>query len=1198
MKRKSLIIISILAYIVSFAQKESIQRISIKSPEVAAYERVGEIPVDTYTGVPNISIPIYTLKSGDLSLPISLDYHAAAIKVDQEATWVGLNWNLNAGGVISTQIAASRAGEFTEDWKHLFEDLTFYKFESGDPDLIQYNKINGSHELNMPGLSGVNNFVCTDPADNDMSREIYVRTLKYGEGESQLHFANFMGYSFKFIYDKLSKKFIVIGKDNKFKIEGSPTQIGPITAPNGIKYYFNEIEIILPQDPTDVEFLNRATYPLRSTSLFLTKIESPNGRTINLRYKKYGTIKPIRSMTEVSYKGHPEFLDDYLYRYLSDGFEIQNSYLYQIESDDALVQFNVGSRVDIRGTGKKLNNVEIYDKTDNNKLLKRFVFAYDYFQGNTVGGEYIYDYYKWESIYFNNPDILNSVYYTDDEIYKRLQLLSLTEEVVNADGSKSSLPPHVFFYNSNSLPGKTSAARDYWGNYNGKENAGGKYYHTFLVQKTRTGEDETNKYPYVRTEYADNRYNPSTVAGWMLTNIKYPTGGTTSFFYEPHQFTNYNYFDVNTNANPTFASQTMMTSNVNATIPSDLTTPKEFITTTEMQVQLDIDIQNPLVYFWKNMLGANAQLLKYIYVNTPNGPIEVLSGYKVWALSDSTELTGHTNRHWSEKIMLPAGKYRLVANLPGTIPQTMPYANFPGARSIQISINQTTYKVSNGSGVRIKEIDQTEGTNTIIKKYNYIEEDGSSSGILMNPIKYARKKMLIYQGSTIQYYPEPNGGTGIAPPPTAKLLYYWIQSSQNMIPGGENKVGYNRVEVVNSGLRNSNSISNGKIVSKYWNKKNFTYDYYKPQEDPRNGNLLEQYVYNTSGSLQKEIKNTYTILNKEAYFVNAVVEDIYTGNEQDCRALPGNLYQMACPYGRTIAYIYPSTKYWIELTQSDEKLYTSNGEIASTVNYTYNAANLNVATVENITSIANETKKQYFIYPQNYLVNNQEYPYTLIDKNIINSPIEVVSSVKNQSGEFITNGIINSYDSKGNLIENKRLDISEKLPIANFKFSNKSGNGILGPDATTSYSPFSNYITKINCQYAISGNPVYINDKDVNRIVYLWGYNNQYPVAEIKNATYTEVENVVKRIFSITSLDDFSALSIPDETKLKDGSLQNALPSALVTTYTYQPLIGVSTITDPRGITLTYVYDSLNRLQYIKDTNGKTVQSFEYNYKH
>ncbi|MBP1677300.1 MAG: hypothetical protein H6Q20_1859 [Bacteroidetes bacterium] len=1187
MKKINLLIISSFVSLLSFSQRESIQQVSLKSPEVAAYERVGEIPVDTYTGVPKISIPIYTVKCGDLSLPISLDYHATAIKVDQEATWVGLNWNLIAGGVVSTQEPASRSGNYIDDWKHLFEKLTFYKFEPGDPDLIQYNKINGSHELNMQGLSGDNNFVCTYPSDNDISHELYVRTLKYGEGESKLYFANFMGYSFKMIYDKILQKNIIIGKDQKFNVDNFPNLI---IAPNGVKYYFNEIENVIPQDPDNIAFIDRTPYPLRSVAYYLTKIESPNGKSILLHYKKYGTIIPIRTMTENSYFNHPGNVDNYVYRTLSNGLEIQNSYLYQIESDNSLVQFNVDSRIDIRGKGKKLENIEIYDKI-NNKLLKRFVFKYDYFQGNTVGGEYIYDYYKWMSVFFNDPSKLNYVYYNNDELYKRLQLLSMKEEAINEDGTKVSMPPYVFAYNSNSLPGKTSAARDYWGNYNGKENSGGIYYHRFITERTRTGEDETNKFPYGGMDYADNRFNPSTVDGWMLNSIKYPTGGYTYFAYEPHQFTNYIYFDTSMDANPTFTSKSVLATNINATIPTEYTTPKEFTTTSEMQVQLNIDIQNPLPYYWKSMMGANAQLFKYIYVNTPNGPVEIISGYKGWALTDSTELTGQTNKHWSEKIMLPPGKYKLMASLPSSIYQTTPYASFPGSRSIQISISKTNYNVSNGFGVRIKEISQTEGANTIVKNFNYIEEDGTSSGILMSPIKFARKKMLIYQNGEIQSI----NGSKISPP-IPNLLNYWIQSSQNMISGGENKVGYNRVEVVNNGLKNSYRSNYGKIISKYWNKKNFTYDYYKPQEDPRNGNLIEQYVYNTSGNLQKEVKNTYTILNKEGHFVNLVVEDIYFGNEVDCNVLPGNEYERVCPYARTIAYIYPSTKYWIELTQRNEKLYTTNGEIVNTVNYTYNPANLAISMEEKISSNVNETQKKYFIYPQDYSVSNQEYPYTLINKNIINIPIEVVSSLKNQSGEFITNGIINNYDSNGNMVENKRLDIIDKLPIANFRFSNKSGNGILGSDATTNYSPFSNYITKATCQYTAKGNPVYIKEKDANSTVYLWGYNSQYPIAEIKNANYDDVENQVERIFSVANTETLSELSVPDELKLRDGSLQRALPNAFVTTYTYKPLIGIATVTDPREVTSFYEYDVFGDLKLVRDKSDNILSEYKYRY--
>jgi hypothetical protein len=71
------------------------------SPDVANLMKFIEIPVSKYTGTPQISIPIYTIQEGNYSLPISLDYNAHGIKVSEIASYVGLGWSLNAGGVVS-----------------------------------------------------------------------------------------------------------------------------------------------------------------------------------------------------------------------------------------------------------------------------------------------------------------------------------------------------------------------------------------------------------------------------------------------------------------------------------------------------------------------------------------------------------------------------------------------------------------------------------------------------------------------------------------------------------------------------------------------------------------------------------------------------------------------------------------------------------------------------------------------------------------------------------------------------------------------------------------------------------------------------------------------------------------------------------------------------------------------------------------
>ena len=74
------------------------------SPQAYAFAQYAEMPVSLFTGTPSISIPLFTIETGAYSFPISLSYHASGIKVSQEASWVGLGWNLNVGGSISRSV--------------------------------------------------------------------------------------------------------------------------------------------------------------------------------------------------------------------------------------------------------------------------------------------------------------------------------------------------------------------------------------------------------------------------------------------------------------------------------------------------------------------------------------------------------------------------------------------------------------------------------------------------------------------------------------------------------------------------------------------------------------------------------------------------------------------------------------------------------------------------------------------------------------------------------------------------------------------------------------------------------------------------------------------------------------------------------------------------------------------------------------
>ena len=54
---------------------------------------------------------------------------------------------------------------------------------------------------------------------------------------------------------------------------------------------------------------------------------------------------------------------------------------------------------------------------------------------------------------------------------------------------------------------------------------------------------------------------------------------------------------------------------------------------------------------------------------------------------------------------------------------------------------------------------------------------------------------------------------------------------------------------------------------------------------------------------------------------------------------------------------------------------------------------------------------------------------------------------------------------------------------------------------------------------------------------------------------------------------------------------------ALMTTYTYDPLVGMKTKTDARNYTMYFDYDTFGRLKTIKDENGQIKEHYDYNYQ-
>jgi YD repeat-containing protein len=321
--------------------------------------------------------------------------------------------------------------------------------------------------------------------------------------------------------------------------------------------------------------------------------------------------------------------------------------------------------------------------------------------------------------------------------------------------------------------------------------------------------------------------------------------------------------------------------------------------------------------------------------------------------------------------------------------------------------------------------------------------------------------------------------------------------------------------------------------------------------------------------LKKAVVNDYTYISRNSVICGVTLKEreewIQTGEYVPFELAPyfyqsmSDYFWWEMPFYDIIAN--PSF-YVLDKTTITE--YNSNGNIITAINYDYDSEYRLLSPVK--TTITNSNGMSY--------VEENKYPFhytaTPYPQMVANNVIEPVVNKTKTSSNGNSISIQSNYRQEGSMF------------LINSVQTGKNNN-------------FETRITYHN--YDTHGNPIYLSKDNADKVVYVWGYNYQYPIAEIKNVTYAEVETAVKSVFSVASMDALSQLAIPNETKLKDGSLQKALPNAQVTTYTYKPLVGIETITDPRGVKITYHYDAFGRLQWIEDENGKKIENYEYHYK-
>lgn len=541
--------------------QNAVNNTAVQSPNAAALFRYAETPVSLYTGVPDISIPLYTIKEGDIEVPISISYHAGGIKVNDEASSVGLGWSLNVGGMVSHIMAG--ANDFSA-----FGYYNIYpKNASG-----YVGSVSGCPTPSWNNSTAVSSYYTNNYRLIDGTN---TSTLYPGDDfQPDLFLINLPDRTYKAYLDmsKTTKtdypKFAIEGQPNiDFKIIPNtgfiPGNYGDykfqITDEKGLKYDFDQKEITRPNH----------TMPATAISEYLSKIEDTKGKNVKFSYSNLSLSGIWRlagsKNTRVNFtyaQGYPggtppQYYNNNFGATIYNKQRIDENYIQKIEFTNGKVEFTWEDREDIHNS-KKLSSIKIYN---NYKLIKQYDFNYDYLVASDN---------------LNTTKIATWLGAPNNKIFThRLRLLELTESLTNEKYS--------FDYNTAyNLPNKLSFSVDFWGYYNGQTNndtfipSPDKYvkginpFNVTSFNQDTTGywyqlpdhqipsptapifEEETSMLYGYSTDgkkyLSDRRASPNALAG-ILTAINYPTGARTEFEYELNTFSNYPIQSLSDNSN-------------------------------------------------------------------------------------------------------------------------------------------------------------------------------------------------------------------------------------------------------------------------------------------------------------------------------------------------------------------------------------------------------------------------------------------------------------------------------------------------------------------------------------------------------------------------------------------------------------------------------------------------------------------------
>lgn len=520
-------------------KNEVAPRVFSNSPTANSLGNFGQVPVNLFTGQPQISIELYRIKESGFEMPISLNYNLASVKPDEHPGWTGLGWNLNVGGAITRIIR----GGVDEVMVPNIGDAHVFSYYDNHSTLSETNWDSDSKMVTyINSLSNLMNGIATPSPDE------FVFNVDGLSGSFFLdHNGNWVVKANQNIDIKVNESIAI---DYKFYEEAyTPNDISTyykdfiikrifygfeLTTDNGTKYVFGK-------SPYSIEFTSSPKTPgaddynsnFIAKTWYLTKVILPNQSEINFEYISDATLpnQPIdgavyykavfKSHVSTNYVKYDTTHEVHESSSTKRNLErMYNVYLNKITTTNSIINFN-----------RSISNDLDYDLTHTD--LKWIEFQSDGYTGDMNHYKNNYLHYKH---WYKLDDIIVKSIPNNQRIYKvafnylenptsRLFLKDIKEyedinEIdINGNVTNGIAKNHFFSYNETPLPSYNSRMVDHWGFYNNSVYTG-----NFIEVD-------------LRNNYANSKNpNPVYMKAGVLTDIQYPTGGFTSIQYEPHSY--------------------------------------------------------------------------------------------------------------------------------------------------------------------------------------------------------------------------------------------------------------------------------------------------------------------------------------------------------------------------------------------------------------------------------------------------------------------------------------------------------------------------------------------------------------------------------------------------------------------------------------------------------------------------------------